>query len=170
MKTYITFLILAFVSGFTSTAFAGSRGYYLQISDLSSNKYFLQKFKEYRRSNKIQTECWSNHKGEGVAVAYISAQPVKVSQKIVDQVLKKDKKTIKMLSTKLLQYQDDQVSSGLDGLLVYTSSGKMPFLISVSKYGKVKRILFPQTIKFNVDELELALCKATKLFDSEFLP
>ena len=169
MKNFILSIFILLIS-YSDFANAGNRGYSVVFFDKSRHGEWKLLFKEYRKKYDLQTigSCWSKRSGEWINVAYVDKLPSGINKKLVSGVQIKSSASIKKLGSILINYQDDLIESGFDGIYVAENNNKNFLITGISSSGESFTIKehFPLTLK----KLDLMLCKASQAFDAKFSP
>ena len=172
MKNFTLSIFIIFISLITSIDFAnaGNRGYSVVFFDKSRAGELKLLFKEYRKKYDLQTidSCWSKRSGEWIDIAYVDKLPSGINKKLVSGVQSKASASIKKLGSILINYQDDLIESGFDGIYVAENKNKNLVITGISSSGEsfTTKENFPLTLK----KLDFMLCKASQAFDAKFSP
>lgn len=169
MKKFTLSIFIFFVA-FIDFANAGNRGYSVVFFDKSREGELKLLFKQYRKKYDLQTidSCWSKRSGEWIDIAYVDKPPTGISKELVSGVQIKSSASTKKLGSILINYQDDLIESGFDGIYVAEVKNKGVVITGISSSGESFTIKenFPLTLK----KLDLMLCRASQAFDSKFTP
>lgn len=169
MKKFTLSIFIFFVA-FIDFANAGNRGYSVVFFDKSRVGEWKLLFKEYRKKYdpQIVDSCWSKRSGQWIDVAYVDKLPTGINKKLISGVQIKSSASIKKLGSILINYQDDLIESGFDGIYVAEVKNKSLVITGISSSGESVTIKenFPLTLK----KLDLMLCRASQAFDSKFSP
>lgn len=172
MKNFTLSIFIVFVSltTFIDPAIAGNRGYSVVFFDKSKAGEVKLLFKEYRKKCDLQTinPCWSKRRGEWIEVAYVDQLPAGINKKLVSEVQIKTSAAIKKLGSILINYEDDLIQSGFDGIYVAEIKNKNLLITGISSSGE--SLTIKENLPLTQKKLDLMLCRASQAFDSKFTP
>lgn len=105
---------------------------------------------------------------EWIEVAYVEQLPAGINKKLVSEVQIKTSAAIKKLGSILINYEDDLIQSGFDGIYVAEIKNKNLLITGISSSGE--SLTIKENLPLTPKKLDLMLCRASQAFDSKFTP
>lgn len=170
MKNYVCIISL-FLYMMTSSAIAGVRGYYLFVWGGDFGRQYFKKYISDRREYKSNKSCWSERAGDSLAVIYINTYPAGVTDVLINSFLSGDNKSAINIRKSLIEFSDDMVSHGFDGMIIVNKKGNSVEIGTVPVKGK--QYLYKRNFIINSDDYSLfdkQLCEALAPIDNYFSP
>ncbi|SET60677.1 hypothetical protein [Thorsellia anophelis] len=171
---FLLFIIMFSYSFFSS---AGVKGYSVVFFDLSNEKkgkeVFLKTLHSSRELSSILSKtCWENRTGDYIRRAYINEIPEGINSTELTKIISGDKIAIKKIQSILLNYRDDDILQGFDGMYIYNEINGYAYVFGFPKYGKniITAKVNLQQKEIDIKNMDLLFCNASATFDSYFGP
>ena len=158
------------LSAFNKPTYAGERGYRIIFFDTNKNFENKTLFKQYRKQYDFHklNSCWKKRNGEWIDTAYVDTAPNSINEKLIYEVQQKQPNAIKKLTTILINYKDDLIESGFDGIYIAEYKSSEVTITGISRSGDM--ITIKEKSPISLKQFDLMLCKAGKAFDNTFNP
>jgi hypothetical protein len=158
---------------YSVVSLAGARGYNIVIQDLSTspNKsiYLTWAHDSESLPEGTNKQCWNRRKGIDVWEAYIFTPVPGINKNLAQKIVDNDANSISLARKIMINYKDDTVREGFDGMLIITRDGRS--IVSIGSLGGYSTVSFKNNGKKpTLKELDGYFCRALAPLDDGFEP
>lgn len=150
---------------------SGERGYYLFAWGNDSGKEYLKKYRANGEIYSANKSCWKERAGNSVEIIYSNVYPSGMTNSLIKSFLLGNNKYLTTIRKSLLDFSDDQISHGFDGMIVINKNNHQIEIDTIPVIGRkylYKRFFVVNDLDYMLFDKEL--CNALSPVDDYFSP